>query len=79
MEESTGGRGGVVVIGAVFLRLSNSCLWMQDFPKKNIVGSEMLEKHIFQVPVARGENSVGKFFLKDLGNKKVCHNPWPLF
>ena len=70
------GGGVVVVVGG---RLFKIVKFRGRNSQKNIFGSEMLEKHICQVPVARGENFVEKFFPKDLGNKKVCHNSWPLF
>ena len=81
MEESTGGKGGgvVVVIGGRLFKIVKFMYPDAGISKKNIFGSEMLEKHIFQVPVARGENPVEKNFPKNLGDKKVCHNPWPLF
>ena len=73
-----GGEGGGVVVvvgGRLFKIVKFRC---RNSPK-NIFGSEMLEKPICQVPVARGEKFVEKFFPKDLGNKKVCHNSWPPF
>ena len=47
--------------------------------KKIYLAQKCLKNIFFQVPVARGGNPGEKTFPKDLGNKKVCHNPWPLF
>ena len=68
---------GVVVVGGRLFKIAKFTSPDAGISKKN--GSEMLEKHMSQVPVARGGNPVQKPFPKDLGNKKVCHNSWPLF
>ncbi len=65
----------MVVVGARLFKIVKFMSPDAGISKKNILGSEMLEKHIFQVPVARGGNPGEKTFPKDLGNKKVCHNP----